>query len=236
MVRKIFFSCSALAIVMIGGAGCVWPRALWAFAFVAPLIAVGLHDVIQKRHSLLRIYPLIGHGRYLLETLRPEIQQYFVESNTDGMPYSREFRSLIYQRSKRDLDTEPFGTQRDVDRIGYEWMTHSLAPLPVPEEEPRVLIGGPDCTEPYSASHLNISAMSFGALSRNAVLALNGGAQLGGFAHNTGEGGLSPYHLERGGDLVWQIGTGYCGCRSQGGRFDAAAFRETASAAPVKMI
>jgi len=197
---------------------------------------VGLYDVTQTRRSLLRIYPVIGHGRYLLEELRPEIQQYFVESDLDGTPYPREFRSLIYQRAKGARDTVPFGTQRDVDRVGYEWMSQSLAPCPIPAEEPRVRVGGRECSQPYEASHLNISAMSFGSLSKNAILALNGGARIGGFAHNTGEGGLSPYHLTPGGDLIWQIGTGYFGCRTPEGRFDPAAFAEKSQLDAVKMI
>lgn len=236
MVRKIFVTASLLALLAIAALSLRWPAALWALVPVLPIVGVGVRDMVQTRHSLLRIYPVIGHGRYLFEALRPEIQQYFVESNIDGRPYSREFRSLIYQRAKNARDTVPFGTQRDVDAVGYEWMTHSLAPLPVPESEPRTSIGGPDCAAPYLASHLNISAMSFGSLSRSAVLALNEGARMGGFAHNTGEGGLSPYHLEPGGDLIWQVGTGYFGCRTPDGRFDEAPFRERAAESAVKMI
>ena len=236
MIRRIFMVSAVLlplVILLLATQSVQW---LWAFAIVGPLVGLGLHDIVQKKHSLLRIYPIIGHGRYLFEALRPEIQQYFVESNIDGMPYSREFRSLIYQRGKGERATMPFGTQRDVDRVGYEWMTHSLAPLPVPSEEERVKVGGPACTQPYWASHLNVSAMSYGSLSRRAILALNLGAKLGGFAHNTGEGGLSPYHLEHGGDLVWQIGTGYFGCRNADGSFDEVAFRERAGVPQVKMI
>ncbi len=236
MVRRVFFAAAIGLPTLILLGAVLTPHALWLFVGVGPLIALGLHDVIQTKHSLLRIYPVIGHGRYLFEAIRPEIQQYFVESNTDGMPFSREFRSVIYQRSKGARDTVPFGTQRDVDRVGYEWMTHSLAPHPVPEEEPRIRIGGEYCSQPYDASHLNISAMSFGSLSAHAVLALNLGAKRGGFYHNTGEGSISSYHLEHGGDLVWQIGTGYFGCRNQTGDFDPEAFAEKARAASVKMI
>ncbi len=214
----------------------VWPPAWWLLVVVGPLSGLALHDVIQSKHALLRIYPVIGHGRYVMEAVRPEIQQYFVESNTNGTPFSREFRSIVYQRAKGDMDTRAFGTQYDVNQVGYEWMHHSLAPKPVAEEESRVRVGGEGCTQPYLASHLNISAMSFGSLSCNAIRALNGGARIGGFFHNTGEGGLSPYHLEPGGDLVWQIGTGYFGCRTKDGGFDAERFAEKAGQDAVKMI
>jgi len=236
VARRIFLILAVLVPALIVLAATRWIHALWAFALVGPVVLLGVHDLLQRRHSLLRIYPVIGHGRYLFEVMRPEIQQYFVETNTDGMPYAREFRAVIYQRAKDARDTVPFGTQHDVNRVGYEWMTHSLAPRPHPEREPRVRIGGEACRQPYMASHLNVSAMSFGSLSRNAVLALNTGARMGGFAHNTGEGGLSPYHLEPGGDVVWQIGTGYFGCRTPEGGFDPRAFEEKARLDAVKMI
>ncbi|MGD8859448.1 MAG: FMN-binding glutamate synthase family protein [Myxococcales bacterium] len=236
MPRKIFFISALLVPALILLWSRIWPGALWLLTPVVPLIALGFVDAFQKRQALRRVYPVIAHGRYLLESFRPEIQQYFVESNTDGMPFSREFRSVIYQRAKGDRDTVPFGTQRDVGRIGYEWMTHSLAPRHRPAQEPRVRIGGPQCTRPYLSSHLNISAMSYGSLSKNSILALNTGARLGGFAHNTGEGGISPYHLKPGGDVIWQIGTGYFGCRAEDGSFDADKFRERASLDVVKMV
>jgi len=236
MVRKIFFTCAIVVPLSLGAAAMRWPAVLWLFLIVAPLLVLGFHDVVQCKHALLRIYPVIGHGRYMMEGVRPEIQQYFVESNIDGTPFSREFRSIVYQRAKGDLDTRAFGTQRDVYRVGYEWMLHSLAPQGVIEAEPRVAIGGPDCRRPYQASHLNISAMSFGSLSRTAILALNEGARIGGFAHNTGEGGISRYHLEPGGDLVWQVGTGYFGCRDASGHFDAGEFEERSRSQSVKMI
>jgi glutamate synthase domain-containing protein 2 len=217
-------------------AGWFWPPALWAFVVVGPLLLLGLRDLRQKRHTLLRLYPVLGHGRFLMEEIRPEIQQYFVEGNIDGKPFSREERSLIYQRAKGDRDTVPFGTQHDVYRTGYEWIGHSLAPVEPSHEEPRIRVGGPDCTQPYAASLLNVSAMSFGSLSKNAILALNAGAKHGGFAHNTGEGGLSPYHLEQGGDLIWQIGTGYFGCRNAAGGFDPEGFAQRATQPAVKMI
>ena len=236
MVRKIFFSSAIAAPLMIGAAAVWWPAVLWSFVLVGPLIAIGLYDVTQRKHALLRIYPVIGHGRYVMEEVRPEIQQYFVESNIDGAPFSREFRSIVYQRGKGDLDTRAFGTQHDVNRVGYEWMNHSLAPASAAKTEPRVSVGGDDCSRPYDASHLNISAMSFGSLSRTAILALNEGARIDGFAHNTGEGGISRYHLEPGGDLIWQIGTGYFGCRDGEGAFDPRQFEERSRLEAVKMI
>ena len=236
MVRKIFIVSAFLVPVGIVAISLVWVHALWAFFLAGPVIMLGFHDVLQTRRSLLRVYPVIGHGRYILEELRPEIQQYFVDSDLNGTPYPREFRSMIYQRAKGARDTVPFGTQWDINRIGYEWMSHTLAPRPIPEQEPKVRIGGPDCSRPYDASRLNISAMSFGALSKNAILALNRGAKIGGFAHNTGEGGLSPYHLEPGGDLIWQIGTGYFGCRTRDGCFEPDLFEEKSRFDAVKMI
>lgn len=209
---------------------------LWSFVVLGPLIMLGAYDMLQTRHTILRLYPVIGHFRYMFETVRPEIQQYFVESNTDGTPISREFRSLIYQRAKKADDTRPFGTIFDVNRAGYEWINHSLQPKHLDNLDPRVKFGGSDCSQPYMASPLNISAMSFGALSKNAIMALNKGAKMGGFSHNTGEGGLSPYHLEHGGDIVWQIGTGYFGCRDDDGNFDADKFQKMARKDAVKMI
>lgn len=236
MVRQIFFIALLTLPAAIAAAGLVWPPIYWSSLVVGPLLITGVLDVLQTKHSLRRVYPVIGRGRYLLEAFRPEIQQYFVENNTDGTPYSREFRSLIYARSKNQMDTVPFGTQRDVNRVGYEWMTHSIDSRPALEEEPRVRVGGPDCRQPYMASHLNISAMSYGSLSSNAILALNKGAKMGGFAHNTGEGGITPYHLEPGADLIWQIGTGYFGCRTSDGQFDPEGFKKRAALDVVKMI
>lgn len=203
---------------------------------VLPLVAVGYADLLQKKQTIRRNFPVIGNFRYLFELIRPEINQYFVESNIDGKPFSRERRSLIYQRSKGVTDTVPFGTQQDVYAANYEWVNHSIAPKPTLKEEPRVRIGGKDCKQPYEASIFNVSAMSYGSLSRTAVLALNKGAKLGGFYHNTGEGGLSPYHLEPGGDLVWQIGTGYFSARGPDGKFSEEEFRKRANHPQVKMI
>ncbi|MCL4162604.1 UNVERIFIED_CONTAM: hypothetical protein GTU68_047837, partial [Idotea baltica] len=192
--------------------------------------------MFQTKHSIRRLYPVLGHFRYLLESVRPEIQQYFVESNTDGVPISREFRSLIYQRAKGDRDTRPFGTIFDVNRAGYEWVNHSMQPKHLTDFDPRIKFGGKGCSKPYMASPLNISAMSFGALSKNAIMALNKGAKIGGFSHNTGEGSMSPYHLEFGGDIVWQIGTGYFGCRDDEGNFNPKTFQQSARKDVVKMI
>ncbi|MFW2439275.1 MAG: FMN-binding glutamate synthase family protein [Arenicellales bacterium] len=213
-----------------------WPPVNWLFIIVLPLILLGIYDILQKKHTLLRLYPVIGHGRFLFESVRPEIQQYFVESDINGTPINREFRSLVYQRAKGNNDTRPFGTQFDVYRSGYEWVNHSLNPKPVANHHPRIIFGGPHCKQPYAASPLNISAMSFGALSKNAISALNKAAKQGAFSHNTGEGGISPYHLVGGADLVWQIGTGYFGCRDKQGNFDADKFSERAAYDVVKMI
>ncbi len=174
--------------------------------------------------------------RFILEEFRPEMRQYFFESETDGAPFSRDRRALVYQRAKMQLDKRPFGTQLPVYSDGFEWMLHSLAPRPHAKEPYRVTIGGPACTQPYSASVLNISAMSFGALSANAIRALNGGAKIGGFAHDTGEGGFSPYHAEKGGDIIWEIGSGYFGCRTLDGVFSTENFARVARNPQIKMI
>ncbi|MBL8324734.1 MAG: FMN-binding glutamate synthase family protein [Rubrivivax sp.] len=203
------------------------------------LVGLGLRDVRQRRHSVLRNYPVIGHLRFLLEYIRPEMRQYFIESDNEAAPFSREQRSLVYQRAKGDSDKRPFGTQLDVHANGYEWINHSIAPTVLPSHDFRVDIGTSSrtsCTQPYSASIFNISAMSFGALSANAVLALNAGAKRGGFAHDTGEGSISRYHREHGGDLVWEIGSGYFGCRDAEGRFSDERFVENATSPQVKMI
>ncbi len=236
VIRRWFYVFAAVLLAVAAAVATYFPVALWALLVVGPLLLLGLHDSLQREHTVLRNFPLLGHVRYLFEMVRPEIQQYFIESNTDAFPIEREFRNIVYQRAKGELETQPFGTQRDVYRIGYEWAAHSLAPVPPLEEPPRIPVGGPDCRQPYSCSMLNISAMSFGALSSHAVLALNAGAKAGGFAHNTGEGGLSPYHLGPGGDLIWQIGTGYFGCRTPDGRFDPDRFRDQAAHDAVRMI
>lgn len=210
----------------------------WLIAAI-PLLLLGLtgvYDVVQRRHSILRNYPILGHARFLMEKIRPEIQQYFIESNTDGAPYDREIRDLVYARSKGDEDAEPFGTERDVYEVGHEFVAHSLRASLASGPIPRVKLGGPACTRPYDIALLNVSAMSFGALSGNAIEALNGGAALGGFAHDTGEGAISPYHLKHGGDLIWEIGSGYFGCRTPEGRFDPKSFAARAAGETVKAI
>ncbi|MFC0432186.1 FMN-binding glutamate synthase family protein [Kutzneria buriramensis] len=211
----------------------------WWLFLTVPLLAVaalGAYDLIQRRHSVLRNYPVFGHLRFLLEDLRPELQQYFIERNFDGRPYDRDVRSIVYQRAKGTDAEEPFGTERDVYATGHEFLAASMAPLPVPDDAPRIRIGGPDCTKPYEMSLLNVSAMSFGSLSANAVLALNKGAKLGGFAHDTGEGGLSEYHLRHGGDLVWEVGTAYFGCRTKDGGFDEREFADKAAHDSVRCV
>lgn len=217
------------------------------------LVLMGLRDSLQDTHSVLRNYPVIGHMRYLFEFIRPEIRQYFIEGDNEAAPFSRQQRSLVYQRAKGESDKRPFGTQRDVGAQGYEWINHSMQPTQLPTHDFRVVIGahrddpnhlplnrGTPCTQPYSASVFNISAMSFGALSANAILALNAGAKRGGFAHDTGEGSISRYHRgpdpDGGGDLIWEIGSGYFGCRNPDGSFNADLFTANAQLAQVKMI
>ncbi|MFT7477941.1 MAG: glutamate synthase domain-containing protein 2, partial [Gammaproteobacteria bacterium] len=216
----------------------LWVTPLFIGPVVLALALLGLavRDVSQGRRAVLRNFPIIGHARYLLEAIRPEISQYFVESDTNGAPFNRQQRSVVYQRAKGMLDTQPFGTQLDVNEPGYEWLVHSVLARDAAKDAPRVLIGELTCERPYSASLLNISAMSFGSLSDRAILALNAGAARGGFAHNTGEGGVTPYHLKHGGDLIWQIGTGYFGCRNEEGRFDPDGFQKTARLDAVRMI
>lgn len=235
-MRNLFWTVSLTLLTVVGVFGYFFHGALWLYALLLPLFFLGVADVTQKKQAIRRNFPLLGHGRYLLEAIRPEINQYFIESNWDGMPFNREKRSVVYQRAKGALDTIPFGTQLDVYAMDYEWINHSLVPKPTLKEEPRITVGGPDCKQPYQASIYNISAMSYGSLSKNAVLALNRGAKLGGFSHNTGEGGLSPYHLEPGGDIVWQIGTGYFSARDKHGRFSPEEFKKRAVLPQVKMI
>lgn len=213
-----------------------WREGNLSLLLFVPFFALGFRDIRQNRHAIKANFPVFGHLRYLFESIRPEISQYFIESNTDGKPFSREQRSVVYQRSKKVLDTVPFGTQHDVYAQGYEFVTHSMYPKHVDQTSLRVTIGTDLCKRPYSLSLFNISAMSFGSLSPNAILALNGGAKDGNFAHNTGEGGISPYHLENGGDLIWQIGTGYFGCRTHSGEFDPELFRKNADHEQIKMI
>ena len=200
------------------------------------LCAVGYYDLTQTKHAVLRNYPVIGHLRYMLEYIRPEMRQYFVESDKEAAPFSRAQRSLVYQRAKGESDKQPFGTQLDVKAPGFEWINHSMQPSVLATHDFRITIGGEQCQQPYSASIFNISALSFGALSANAILALNKGAQQGGFAHDTGEGSISQHHRVHGGDLIWEIGSGYFGCRNNDGTFNESEFADNAQLPQVKMI
>ena len=237
--RRLFFF---LAIVGVVGVEALHEFAGWdsvrnLYWVILPLIAIGLSALFQTKHAIRRNFPVIGNFRYLFESIRPEINQYFVESNIDGRPFSRERRSVIYQRAKGVEDTVPFGTLADVYAPDYEWVNHSIAPKPTLKEHPRVLIGGPDCKQPYAPSIYNVYYITYGSLSKNAIIALNTGAKMGGFYHNTGEGGLTPHHLQGGGDIVWQIGTGYFGARNHDGTFNPEKFQKRVAAhTQIKMI
>lgn len=222
------------AISAIGIAVSYW--FLVPFLLFAAFALIGVFDVFQDRHAILRNYPVIGHMRFLFEGIRPEIRQYLIESDQDEEPFSRDDRSIVYQRAKGVEDKRPFGTRKRVYDAGYAGLTHSIQPVHIDNSDFRVMIGGPDCAQPYSASIYNISAMSFGALSANAILALNTGAKRGGFAHDTGEGGISKYHRQGGGDLIYEIGSGYFGCRTADGRFDPEKFIRQAENPQVRMI
>jgi glutamate synthase domain-containing protein 2 len=237
-MRKIFVISSVAVTALLLLWAYFWTPALVLLALIAPLIYMGVADMVQTRQSLKRNFPLLGRLRYVFEDLRPKIQQYFVESDTDGSPINRNDRSVIYQRAKKQVDTTPFGTQLNVYAEGYEWISHSIVPLDFHkvDHSPRIIVGNKDCKQPYAASVLNVSAMSFGSLSGVAVESLNAGAKIGGFAHNTGEGGISPHHLKYEGDLIWQVGTGYFGARSEDGNFSPDAFQKNSSRPQVKMI
>ncbi len=237
-MRKAFIAIAAFLVAFTVMLGLYQPFLWWTAIFTGPFVLLGIYDLYQPKHSIVRNYPVFGRLRYFMENMRPKVYQYFVESDTNGTPYNRLNRSLIYQRAKKELDTIPFGTQLNVYDNGYEWLSHSIMAISHHDLnlQPRITVGGPDCKQPYSASIYNISAMSFGSLSQNAVLALNGGAKLGGFAHNTGEGGISDYHRQMGGDLIWQIGTGYFGCRNVDGTFNGEAFAERSQDDQVKMV
>ncbi len=212
-----------------------WPMWGWAAAVFGALAVLGLVDLLQTRSTLRRNYPLLAHFRYGLESIGPEMRQYFIEGDTAEVPFSRQQRALVYQRSKSVSDVRPFGSQQGVYAVDYEWINHSMRPLHLEEHDFRTQVGR-DCAQPYSASVFNISAMSFGSLSANAILALNAGAKAGNFFHDTGEGSISRYHREHGGDLVWEIGSGYFGCRSPSGLFDPERFVANAHDPQVKMI
>ncbi|MFO7338618.1 MAG: glutamate synthase-related protein, partial [Lysobacteraceae bacterium] len=213
-----------------------WPAWWWGAGAGAALVLLGSWDLLQRRSTLRRNYPILAHFRYGLETIGPEIRQYFIEADTEEAPFSRQQRALVYRRAKGVMDVVPFGTLQDTYAADYEWINHSLAPTRIDEHDFRVQVGGEATTQPYAASVFNISAMSFGALSANAIRALNRGARLGGFYHDTGEGAISPYHLEHGGDLVWELGSGYFGCRDAEGRFDPERFAGQAARPQVRMI
>lgn len=235
-MRKIFIVSSISVIVILSFLAIAFPGTAWLFIIFLPLILLGIYDMVQKRHAILRNYPIIGHMRYLLESISPEIRQYFVETNTNGRPFTRLQRNFVYKRAKNTLETHPFGTELDVYEPGYYWFAHSMYPKEVMEEPPRIKFGGKECTQPYYSSMLNVSAMSYGSLGRNAVLALSKGAKMGDFYVNTGEGGLSHYHLEGECDLVWQIGTAYFGCRTADGDFSEEIFHDKSRHPNVKMI
>ncbi|MDE2275545.1 MAG: FMN-binding glutamate synthase family protein [Burkholderiales bacterium] len=237
-VRYTAWLASAVALLLLGFTWVAFDRGGAGALLSLFLVGLGWRDARQRRHSVLRNYPVIGHLRFLLEFIRPEMRQYFLESDTEAMPFSRQQRSLVYQRAKGDADNRPFGTQLDVQAGGYEWLNHSMAPSRLPSHDFRITIGagGSSCTQPYSASVFNISAMSFGALSAHAILALNGGARRGNFAHDTGEGSISAHHRVHGGDLIWEIGSGYFGCRDEAGRFSEERFAANAREPQVKMI
>ncbi len=235
MVRKLFFGFCIISLALIFGLYFIWPNVIWLLVIVLPIITLGIYD-LNSNHNILHNYPVLGHFRYMFEFIRPEIQQYFVATNTSGRPFSREQRSLVYQRSKNVTDTHPFGTERDITEPGYQFTYHSLRTQEVDKDKGRILFGNALCKQPYSASLINISAMSFGALSRNAIMALNLGAKLANIYHNTGEGGLTDHHLWGGGDIVWQIGTGYFGCRNKDGSFCADQFSDRANLDICKMI
>lgn len=235
-MRALFYKISFIIFLLIGFLGLFVSWIWWLFIIAVPLFLIGIYDIVQKKHTVLRNFPVIGHFRFMFEAIAPEIHQYFIEDDLSGRPIPRERRALVYRRAKGVLSTHPYGTEWNLNEIGYEWLNHSMRAHFIEDEDPRIIVGNEQCKQPYHASILNISAMSFGALSTNAILALNKGAKEGKFYHNTGEGGLSPYHLEPGGDIVWQIGTGYFGCRTPEGKFDPELFKERSRLPNVKMI
>ncbi len=216
---------------------CIYTQHGYLFtALMGFLVLVGLYDHFISSKNILRLYPITGHLRYIFESIRPEIQQYFVESNSNGHPYEREMRSLVYRRAKNSIDTHPFGTERNIKDPHFTFAQHSLHVVHPSKDSKRVLFGNEQCQQPYSASVINISAMSYGALSAKAIRTLNRGAKLAGMAHNTGEGGLSKHHLKEGGDLIWQLGTAYFGTRDKNGYFDPTTFQKKSQLPAVKMI
>ena len=231
-----FLITSAIVVLLVIVAGWFWHDVWWALVVIIPVILIGLADMRQKENTIVRNFPVLGHFRYLFLNISPEIHQYFVESNTDGKPFNKNQRDFVNKRSENAFQTHPFGTELDIYEEKYIWAPHSIYPKALQEDADRVSFGNGHCSQPYSASILNISAMSFGSLSAAAVRALNKGAQMGNFFHNTGEGGLAPYHLEFNADVVWEIGSAYFGCRTDDGDFDPDTFREKARKEQIKMI
>src|SRR3954468_984006 len=225
-----------LALALVAALAAGRTAGLVAAALLRVLVALAVYDLIQRRHSILRNYPLAGHMRFLLEAIRPELQQYFIERDFDGRPFERNVRTAVYEQAKGEKEEQAYGTDHDLMAVGYEWLLHTAAPVDPPDDPPRVHVGGPECSQPYDMALLNVSAMSFGALSGNALRALNQGAAKGGFAHDTGEGGLTKYHLEGGGDVIWEIGTGYFGARTKDGGFDEGEFRDKAAHDTIRCV
>ena len=225
-----------LTFILLAFATLKYSIAIWLLIPVTMLILVSIWDSVQARHSLRRNYPLVGRARWFFESLRPYLRSYIVESDLDGRPFSHNERALVYARSKDDISSHPFGTELNVYSEEHDWLNHSIFPNENIPAEFRIDVGGPQCDRPYSTAILNISAMSFGSLGANAIQALNLGAKMGGFYHDTGEGGFSKYHAQHGGDIVWQLGSGYFGCRDADGNFDAEQFALTANLDAVKMI
>ena len=225
-----------LVVVLMIALSLTVPALRWGLALSLPLLGLAIYDFVQRKHTLWRNYPLLAHIRWIMEDLRPYARAYIVEGDLEGRPFNHDQRALVYARSKGELDSHPFGTELDVYSDEYEWLAHSIVPNADAPGEWRVDVGSSQCERPYSAALLNISAMSFGSLSANAIMALNKGAKAGNFYHDTGEGGLSRYHRSHGGDLVWEIGSGYFGCRTEDGSFDPEKFAETAQDDQVKMI
>ena len=235
-VRKlILLSITIINLIIISFGIIFTAQWFWLLIIPFPLLLIAIYHSTQTHHAILRNYPLVGYFRYIFESIRPELRQYFWESDTDGRPFNRRQRSLVYQRAKNQRETVAFGMQSDPQAVGNEWVAHSIFPTHIEDHDLRTLVGNSACKQPYSLSVYNISAMSYGALSKTAITALNKGAALQHFAHNTGEGGISDYHIN-GGDLIWQIGTGYFGCRNDQGKFDSERFAEKANRPYVKMI
>mgnify|MGYP006284400429 CR=1 FL=1 len=230
-----FIASVVLLVVSFAAAGLTSLSVWWPLLFLA-LTLVGIYDLQQQHHAVLRNYPIIGHLRFMFEYIRPEIRQYFLESETEATPFSRAQRTLVYTRAKSQASNRPFGTQLDVRAVGYEWINHSITPSKLASHDFRIRVGGDKCQQPYSISLFNVSAMSFGALSANAIMSLNRGAKLGGFAHDTGEGSISRHHRSQGGDLIWEIGSGYFGCRDDSGHFSPERFTENVRSDQVKMV